>query len=253
MRPPMVKLMFILVVTGLSVNKVWCQEKGKETRGQWYIGVGAHRSFFSRSDIILRSAVEPGFDFTLYNVRAIDDGGFHFRNGAPQYNYIIGYYHFTKQWGIEFGFDHIKYYVRKGQQVRMQGIIATKHYDSDTVLAPPFLALEHSDGANYALLKGVKWISMTRSLGLLFKGGVGLVIPKTNSTIMGNRRDDRYRIAGFVGAAEIALRYPFARFLFAEAGVKGAYANVNHFLIADGNGSQSWFGVHFHVLAGVRL
>ena len=57
----------------------------------------------------------------------------------------------------------------------------------------------------------------------------------------------------FVVAAEAGLRYPFAESVFAEAGVKGAYANYKGFLIADGKGSQKWFGLHFHFSVGANF
>lgn len=69
---------------------------------------------------------------------------------------------------------------------------------------------------------------------------------------MGEHRDDRYKIAGYVVALESGLRYSFTK-LFAEGGVKGAFANYNSFLIAHGKGSQRWLGIHFHLLIGLQL
>lgn len=60
---------------------------------------------------------------------------------------------------------------------------------------------------------------------LLLKAGAGPVIPKTNSTIMGKHRDDKYKISGFVVALEGGLLYDVSGLLFVEANVKGAYAD----------------------------
>jgi hypothetical protein len=251
--------LLLLLILGFHAEDCFCQKIPGSKSHELYIGVGIHRSFFSRSDIHLSSSVQPGFDFTLNNVRGKDDEGFNFRNGAPQYNYVIGYYSHKHNWGIEFGFDHIKYYARQNQPVHIQGHISNEYFNTDTLLVPSFVTFEHSDGANYALFKFLKRLAITanrknnHALQVVLKGGAGPVIPKTNSTIMGRHRDDRYNIAGYVIAIETGLHYPFARFLFAEAGAKGVYANYKTILIANGKGSQAWFGLHFHLLVGASL
>lgn len=252
-------LLIVFFASYLSCAAQSRNNKKHDKSGRFYLAAGTNWSFFSRSDIHLRSAVPPTFDFTLYNVRGKDDGGVNFHNGAPQYSYVLGYYSHIKNWGIEYNFDHIKYYMEQNQRVRMQGVIHSEHYNTDTLLVPSFVTLEHTDGANYALLKLVKWIPLFYSNGqiptlhLILKGGTGPVIPKTNSTILGKHRDDRYKIAGYVIALEGGLRYSFSKFLFAEGGVKGAYADYSNFLIADGKGSQRWTAIHFHLLVGAQL
>jgi hypothetical protein len=251
----LLRLIFFVSLTGIPAMHCLCQSNKKNGK-EVYFSLGSHRSFFSHSDIHLRS---PGFDFTLYDVHGKDDGGFNFRNGAPQYNYAIGYYNHRAKWGIEFGFDHVKYYIRQNQRVHMKGTIGNDYFNTDTLLLPSFVQFEHSDGANYALLKFLKWIPLSvnkkydNALQLLFKAGAGPVIPKTNSTVMGRHRDDRYNIAGYVFAGEAGVRYPFTRFLFAEAGMKAAYANYKKILIANGTGDQKWFGLHFHILIGAAF
>jgi hypothetical protein len=234
-------------------------EKKQSTGGTIYFAIGINRSLYSKSDIALKSSVYPAFDFRLKDVRAIDDQGLKFHNGAPQYSYELGYYCHQKSWGLEFNFDHIKYFMRQYQRVRMQGSINDHFYDTDTLITPGFIQFEHSDGANYALLKWVKWKplfldkSQKKELSLVCKAGTGPVIPKTNSTIMGKHRDDIYKVAGYVAALEGALRYNYSGILFAEASAKYAYAHYGRFLIADGTGSQRWFGLHFELLFGLQL
>jgi hypothetical protein len=176
----------------------------------------------------------------------------------PQYSYELGYYSNQKNWGVEFNFEHIKYFMRQFQRVHLHGNINDRSYNTDTLITPNFIQFEHSDGANYALLKWIKRKTLVQDkkqkhgLYFLFKAGAGPVIPKTNSTIMGKHRDDVYTIAGYVIALEEGLRYNFSRLLFAEANAKCAYAHCR-FLIADGTGSQQWFGLHFELLAGLQF
>jgi hypothetical protein len=234
--------------------------KDKVKARSFYFAFGTNLSFYSKSDITFKSAESPSYNFTLHNVGAKDDQGLKFNTGgAPQYSYQLGYYNNRKKWGIEFNFDHIKYIMRQYQRVHLVGNINGEPYDADTLITPDFISFEHTDGANYALLKWVNRIQFLQDknqrelLSLLVKAGGGPVIPKTNSTIMGKKKDDYYKISGYVIALEAGLRYNFSKLLFAEANAKGAYADYRRFLIADGTGSQRWFGLHFNLLVGLQL
>ena len=242
----------------ISVLRANAQSTANSSR-TIYFALGTNWSSYSRSNISLKSDGSPAFDFALKKVRARDDAGLSTNGGAPQYSLQLGYYSHRKNWGLEFNFDHIKYFVRRNQRVRIQGTINNRQFDTDTLITPQFISLEHSDGANYALFKLVKWIALKTDnnqhalLNLVLKAGAGPVVPKTNSTIMGNHWDDRYKIAGYVVAIEGGLRYNIGKFLYAEGNAKGAYANYTHFLIANGNGSQQWYGLHASVLVGLQF
>ena len=246
------------IILLLQVSLVEAQE-AIQPKAKFYVALGTHWSFYSKGDIRLKSTGTPAYDFTLQSVSGKDDGGPKFDNGAPQYSYQAGYYNARKSWGIEFNFDHIKYYVRQNQKTLLRGTINDIRYNMDTLITPNFIQLEHSDGGNYTLLKFVKEKALFESSNnnevwhFLLKVGAGPVIPKTNSTIMGKHRDDRYQISGYVIALETGLRYLLSKLLFVETNAKAAYANYNQFLIADGIGSQQWVGVHFGLLLGLQL
>lgn len=246
-------LFTILLILG-SVSHAQTRSDAAEV----YFGFGTNTSFYSKSDIYLRSNYNMLLDVKLHDVRGRDDRGLTFNGGAPQYNVQLGIYYPEKRWGAEFGFDHIKYFVRQNQQVDIEGIVNGTYKNIDTVLTPNLLQLEHSDGANYAIFKLVKRLSLsnksnTDRLNLLIKAGAGPVIPKTNSTVLGKHRDDRYHIAGYVIAFESGLLYQFSKHVFSELNVKAAYANYRHILIADGYGSQQWHAVHFALLLGYKI
>ena len=246
---------FLLFVCTMANSQI----KSSGNTGTFYVAFGTNASLYSKSDIRLASEGSPSFNFTLHNVKGKDDGFFKFKKGSPQYSYQIGYYSHKKNLGIEFTFDHVKYYMQQNQQVQLTGRINGQLMNTDTVLMPGFVQLEHSDGANYAMFKLVRWQPLIKSnqqntiLNLVLKAGAGPVIPKTNSTIMGKHRDDRYKIAGYVIGVEGGLRYHIGRYIYAEFDSKGAFANYKHFLIADGSGSQSWFGLHFAFLLGFQI
>ena len=231
-------------------------------KGVLYMGFGTNLSFYSKSDLHF---VSSNFDFTLYKVRGRDDGGLKFDGGgAAQYSYQLGYYFTKKNFGIEFNFDHIKYFIRQNQVAHLKGVINGQSYDTDTTLTPNFIQFEHSDGANYALFNFVKWKKLASGknpsnvLNLVLKAGAGPVIPKTNSTIaagneIGKHRDDTYKISGFVVALEGGVRYTFAKHFYIMPSIKGAYADYTHFVIKDGYGSQHWFAAHVNLLVGAQV
>jgi len=253
------KLLLIAVWLIFINTAAKAQSTSKSNNGTFYLAFGTNLSSYSKSDIHLKRYGLPAFDFTLKNVRGKDDGGLSTNGGAPQYSLQLGYYSHRKNWGVEFNFDHIKYFIRQNQRVEINGTINNVAYQTDTLITPQFISLEHSDGANYALLKIVKWLALKNDankrplLNLVLKAGAGPVIPKTNSTIMGNHWDDRYHIAGYVIAFESGLRYNISKFLFAEGNAKWAYANYKNFLISNGSGSQQWYGLHASVLFGVQF
>ena len=234
------------------------REKIHTQKGIIYFAIGTQRIFYTPGNIHLRRGGNPSFDFTLYDVKAKDEGGFKWQT-APQFSYTIGYYWVKKKFGLEYQYDHIKYFVTPNQVVHMKGTINGKSYDQDTALVKDFFQLEHSDGANYAMVNFVKWFpthvfkNEKLSLDILAKAGAGLVNPKTNSTIMGYHRDDRYHISGYVTGLEGGIRFRFLKHVFVTGTFKGTYANYSHFLIAGGWGSQKWFAGQFNYLLGAQF
>lgn len=225
-----------------------------------YFGFGTNRSWYGKSDITVHSSGPQSFDFTVQKARAKDDGGLKFDNGgAAQYSYQIGYYFTKKKWGLEFNFDHIKYFVRPGQTAHVTGTINGQKVDQDRVLDPSFFAFEHSDGGNYALFNFVKMRELVSSqnkkqiLDLVLKLGAGPVIPKTNSTILGQHFDDIYKVSGYVAAAEAGLRFTFLKNLYVMPSFKGAYANYTDFAIYNGGGHQKWGSGHFEIILGGQI
>jgi hypothetical protein len=245
----------VMILAAMTAN---AQLDKKEKKGTFYLAFGSQRIWYTNSDIHVRRTSPSPFDFTLYNVKAKDEGGLKWHT-APQFSYTIGYYFKKKNFGLEYHYDHIKYFVTQNQKVHMTGDISGVKYGQDTTLVPQFFMLEHSDGANYAMLNFVKWFPLAAStdknfgLQLLAKAGAGVVNPKTNSTIMGTHRDDQYHISGFVTGVETGLRFSFFKNFIATASFKGTYANYNNFLIAGGKGSQKWFAGQFNYMVGAQF
>jgi len=244
--------LLIIVSTSLHAQQGQLQNKS----GIFYIAIGTHDAYFTKSDIHLKSTA---FDFVLKNVKGTDDKFLHATGGPIQYDYQVGYYFKKKNFGIEYNFDHIKYFARHDQSVRTVGTVNDQKIDAVLPITTYVQNYEHTNGANYVLLNFVKWKELIkcknsdRILNLLMKAGVGAVVPRTNSTIMNKHRDDTYNVAGYLFALEGGLRYNFAKHFFAEGTLKGAYANYMRVLIADGHGDQHWFSGQMLFMVGYQF
>jgi hypothetical protein len=249
-------LLISIITTGFIAQAQSGKVEGKS--GVFYFGIGTHKIFYTKSDLHLVGEGNAPFDFTLKKVKAKDDFFLKKTGGAPQYDYKMGYYFKKKNFGIEFNFDHVKYFVRHDQTVRTTGTVNGEKVDGDLPVTTYVQNFEHSDGANYALFNFVKWKNIScgsqnkSNFIWELKAGAGPVVPKTNSRIMDKHWDDKYKIAGFVFALETGLRYNY-KFLFVEPSFKTAYANYTHFLIADGHGNQRWLSAQFILSVGAQI
>ncbi len=231
----------------------------KNKSGVFYFALGSHVADYSNSDIHLKSNGQPSYDFVLKKVKATDDEFLKSTGGAMQYDYQFGYYFKKKNFGIEYNFDHVKYFAKHDQTVRTVGTVNGQSVNEDLPITTYVQNFEHSNGGNYFLLNFVKWRELVvskdkkRTLNLMYKAGGGIVLPKTNSTIMNMHRDDTYNVAGYVVALEGGFRYNLLKNFFVESSLKGAFANYTHILIADGTGHQHWFSGQFLLMAGFQF
>ena len=104
----------------------------------------------------------------------------------------------------------------------------------------------------------VKWLPIKAFRGvnrpeLLVKAGIGFVNPKTNSYILGNIRDDKYYLSGYVAGVESGIRLHLGKYIFGTGSFKGCFANYSHFLISGGYGKQKWFSGAFNYLFGAQF
>ena len=155
-----------------------------------YIQWGYNTEWYTKSDIHFKMA--NGDHFILHKALAHDkpDLDAVWKNpmevSIPQYNYRLGFYinkEHTKS--FELNFDHIKYVVTRGQNVRVTGTIDGQLADGDSILnSANFLHLEHTDGGNLLHLNYVQQNTLLRTrttkralVNLLWKAGAGIIFP----------------------------------------------------------------------------
>lgn len=274
-------IFLFLIILGVQ-DKVYSQDSINvkascdcpENKGTFYFMWGYNRDWFSKSDIHFKNTsgeYNPvtnnydSYDFTLYDVEAKDRPGFkkllRSQLTIPQYNYRLGYFFNDKyDLGIEINFDHAKYVMIGDQNLHLKGTIRGQYYDQDTIVGNDFLQFEHSDGANFLMLNMVKRQHLVESknkkhrVSGIVKVGGGIVIPRTDVTLFGQRLNTRFHIAGGIFGIETGLRYDAFKHFFLEYTAKGTWANyADVLLIGQGKANHHFYTLQNILLLGVQF
>ncbi len=240
----MKKLLFVILFLPFVLN-AQNQESNNDfyraKKGNLYFYWGWNWEWFTKSDIHFQGT---NYDFTLNDVVANDRPskfGFnpYFHPGfvtLPQYNFRVGYF-FKDNWDISFGIDHMKYVMQQNQTVDIEGNIANSNtiYDGTyvndkIVLEEDFLKFEHTDGLNYINfeLRHSDPFFKYRSIQLSAIEGVGagVLVPKTNTTLLNNPRYDEFHLAGFGLGAVVGLNVNFLKYFFIQTELKGGFISM---------------------------
>lgn len=270
------KFFLFLALTGLA-KPFLAQDTAshKAKKRQWYFSWGYTRATYSKSTLHLKNNsnrynVTTGrydnYDFKVYRAKAHDRPDFDklkdVRNiTIPQFVCRLGY-SFNEKTGIEINYDHTKYVVTDYQNVRVKGRFNDKWVNNDTILDPAsFLHFEHTDGANFWMVNLVtRWNLLKPNKNFtaswVFKRGAGVVFPRTDVTLFGQRLNNDWKVAGWVAGIESGLRLEFFRYGFFEFVGKGVYADyVNAFVLGKGNGraSHHFWAAQVTATIGLRL
>lgn len=208
-------------------------------KGSVMVFWGWNISAYSKSDIHFKG---NGYDFQLENVKASDrPTPFSFRKyfklanlTIPQVNYRITYFP-ADNLGITIGMDHMKYVMDQNQTVKFSGYINNPEYaayvqNGEVDLSDGnFLKFEHTDGLNYINIGAQKYkhILNKEKIDIFWSygGGFGALVPKSNVTLMGNERSDRFHLAGFGLDARTALSIVAFKHIVIQ--VEGKYGYIN--------------------------
>ena len=208
-------------------------------KGSFMVFWGWNRAAYTKSDIQFKG---DGYDFQLNDVVAHDRQSdfrwnLYFNPGkitVPQVNYRITYFP-KDRLGISIAMDHMKYVMDHNQSVDFNGYINDPKYaamvkDGKIDLSDQqFLSFEHTDGLNYLSVAAQKYVPVVQRKNIdlywSYGGGVGAIIPKSNITLMGFERSDRFHLAGFGTDIRSALSLVLWNHLVAQ--VEGKYGYIN--------------------------
>jgi len=225
------KLLLASIILGANILSANVLDK----KGKKYISWGYNNSTYTNSDIHLKG---DGYDYTIYDVEATDRQSdpklrYLFEITIPQYNLHMGYF-FDDRQSIAFEIDHMKYVVKSPQVVKIDG---KDHQGNDndngTVQLKDFLAFEHTDGLNYFNIayNYHKPLITDKSVKNALSGfvgiGAGIVIPRSNVTLVGHSaRQDAFKLAGYGVHLETGLVYDFLENYFFIFEYKKGYMDM---------------------------
>ena len=237
-----------------------------KNKGKFYFYWGWNKSQYSYSDLTFKG---DDYNFTLYNVAAKDrqtqwDADVYMNPtniSIPQTVGRIGYY-FHDHWNISIGVDHMKYVMVSQQFATIDGYIDLKDpvsefngvYDNAPIyIDEDFLEFEHTDGLNYVNVElsrvdnlgdHLQWNSKKIQLNVLESVGVGVLYPKTNTTLMSKERYDAYHLSGFGLSLKGGVNLTLFDHFFVQAELKAGYfsmPNIRTTTSSADSASQDFF------------
>ncbi|SFS30232.1 hypothetical protein [Lutibacter maritimus] len=237
-----------LAVVFLSSIMVFSQETNYNdagpNKGKFFAFWGWNRGHFSRSDITFKG---DNYNFILSDVAAKDKpkpfGIYYFKIDEvtiPQTNFRIGYF-IKENYTISLGVDHMKYVMKNDQTVKINGTINLggdfdgTYSNDDIVLTEDFLLFEHTDGLNYVNAEFSRFDNLDNWLKFKVKNidinltegvGVGILYPKTNTTLLGKERYDEFHVSGYGVSAHAGLNITFFKHFFIQSNLKVGYINM---------------------------
>ena len=270
-------ILFLSTQTYSQVTKSENDKYTKINKGKVFIFWGGNRANYSKSDINFRG---NGYNFTLNNIVADDKPkGYHIdyinplRMTVPQTNFRVGYF-ISNHYNVSIGLDHMKYVLRQNQISKISGFINLPDsnegsvfndtYVNDNIsLTKDFIVFEHTDGLNYINMEIARVddisnmfnIHNTDIIQINVTEGIsgGLLLPKTNSTLLSKERNDDFHISGYGLSAKAGLNFTFCKHFFIEGDVKGGYINMSDIRttqFSNDRASQSYFFLERVIVLG---
>lgn len=262
----------VLLIALIISSSLFAQEN-THRKGEIFMYWGWNRGAYTKSDIHFKG---NHYDFSLYDVVAKDrQTQFSFktyfgptRMTLPQYNFRLGVY-LNSKYSISLGVDHMKYVMQNYQDVLITGNIQESgtvydgSYREDTInLTPDFLLFEHTDGLNYENIEVRRadnlFVREKFRIESVLGAGAGIMLPRTNATLLNNERHDEFHLAGYGFGLTTGLQFLFFRHFFLQFEAKGGFIHMpdirttkhksdkasQHFFFGQFNGV---FGVSFNL------
>ena len=240
-------------------------------KGTFYFYWGWNRGAYSKSDINFSGS---DYNFTLSNVIANDrqspfDPKVYFgftKFTIPQYNFRMGYF-INEHYQISLGADHMKYVMKTNQVSTIDGYISNSGtaydgvYDQQSfVISPNFLLFEHTDGLNYLnteirrsdILFDRKYFQLSVNEGL----GTGIVLPRTNTTLLNNPRYDEFHLAGYGFGAVTAVKFTFFKYFIIQSELKGGFIHlpdIRTTINEEDRAAQHFWWTQYNVVFGLQF
>lgn len=239
-------LIVLCSANSFAQDQIKIQEKyTAHNKGKFFVSWGGNRDVYSKSDVNFRGA---NYNFTVTDMVAKDKPkGWHVdyinptRMTIPQTNFRMGYF-INDHYSIALGVDHMKYVMTTDQVANVTGHIDSPlpfsgiYNNTPTVMSEAFLMFEHTDGLNYINtefsrhddISSIFKIANTDKIQVnLTEGvGVGVLYPKTNTTLLGKPRHDDFHVSGYGASVKAGLNFTFLKHFYVQGELKGGYINM---------------------------
>jgi hypothetical protein len=264
-----IAVFFFLSIGNMSYSQNNRIVKGR--RGEFYFYWGWNVSWYGKSDINFKG---KDYDFTLFDVRAKDRQTPFSINKflnplnatIPQFNFRVGYY-FNDNYSVSIGVDHMKYVMVQNQQVLIDGTISNTSttYDGSyknepIILVEDFLQFEHTNGLNYINVDVRRDFNLINNksitLDALAGVGLGVLLPKTNTTLLNNERYDEFHLSGYGLNGLTGLKATFFNWFIIQGELKGGYINmpsIRTTQFTEDSASQNFLFAQANITFGVQF
>ena len=224
-RRVLYQLLTVIIIFFSAVSTSQGQDRFQDRKaGRVFVSWGWNRAAYGKSTISFKGA---DYDFKLEHLTAHDrPTKISYQNylkfsrlTIPQTNLRISYF-IKDNLAISFGDDHMKYVMDNDQTVMMKGSITRPgvfqgEYNGPKKVTRDFLLYEHTDGLNYLNFELEKYADLFRPgkkviFSWFYGGGAGVLMPKTNVTLLDYERNDRFHVSGFVlGTIAVLIKQEF--------------------------------------------
>jgi len=254
----MIKTKFIVIILFVFCNSNFksfsqIQDSNKYTsskKGKFILSWGGNREGYSKSDIHFKG---EDYDFTIRKATAHDKPkGWNIdyinptRITIPQTNVKIGYF-ISDHYAISLGADHMKYVMYRNRTRTIDGYIdlpltegGSQYngvYNNETFfVSEDFLKFEHTNGLNYIYTELDRYDDISHLFNVrntdkfqmnLTEGlGVGILYPKSNTTLLNKDRYDEFHLAGYGLSFNVGLNFTFFKHFFIQGDLRNGYINM---------------------------
>ena len=262
-------VLFSFSLNSFAQEEIKVEKYTTHNKGKFFVSWGGNRESYTKSDVTFTG---KDYNFTIDNMAARDKPkGWHIdyinpmRMTIPQTNFRLGYF-VSDHYSVTVGVDHMKYVMTQNQIANVTGAINLPIGDAGAIhngiysntpvnfADETFLIYEHTDGLNYVNTE----ISRHDDISSLFKitntdkiqvnltegVGVGVLYPKTNTTLLGKNRHDDFHVSGYGTSVKAGLNITFFKHFYIQGELKGGYINMQDIRTTQSNddkASQDFF------------
>ncbi|WP_268847089.1 hypothetical protein [Flavobacterium aestivum] len=220
-------------------------------KGKFFAHWGGNRAYYTTSDLHFEG---EGYNFTVENAQSHDlPKGWNIDYIKPgsltssQTNWKVGYF-FHDKFNVSIGIDHMKYVMTQDQTAMINGNInlpsteVGSQFNGSYNNVPvnltdgKFLKFEHTNGLNYVFTEAAHYTDISSIFGItntdifqlnLTQGvGMGILVPRTDATVLGKPRHDEFHISGYGFSADAGLNFTFFKHFYMQTELKGGYINM---------------------------